>query len=177
MNNKGNSRISLREFQTRLNARLEQAADAGIDARLGLEIGTERWLVELADAGEIVPVPERIVGVPLTHSWFKGLVSLRGALVGVSDLSEFAGQGPTAMGRESRLVSFASRFGVNAAIVASRMLGLHGTETMTREETDDPQGELPSWVGATWIDVEGRRWRELSFERLCSDAAFLGIGR
>jgi len=170
-------RLSLREFQTRLNERLEQAADDGIDARLGLEIGTERWLVELADAGEIVPVPERIVAVPLTHAWFKGLVSLRGALVGVSDLSEFAGNGPTTMGRESRLVSFASRFGVNAAIVASRMLGLHGTENMTREETDHEGGDAPAWAGATWIDSEGRRWRELSVERLCGDAAFLAIGR
>ncbi|MCO5118446.1 MAG: chemotaxis protein CheW [Burkholderiaceae bacterium] len=170
-------RPSLREFQARLNERLEQAAGAGIDARLGLEIGTERWLVELADAGEIVPVPERIVAVPLTHAWFKGLVSLRGALFGVSDLSEFAGKGPTAIGRESRLVSFAGRFGVNAAIIASRMLGLHGIESMTREETDRGDGAVAPWVGATWIDAEGRRWRELSVERLCSDAAFLGIGR
>jgi|JTFN01.1.fsa_nt_gb twitching motility protein PilI len=170
-------RLSLREFQARLNERLQQAADAGIDARLGLEIGSERWLVELADAGEIVPMPDRIVAVPLTHSWFKGLVSLRGALVGVSDLSEFAGQGRTAIGRESRLVSFASRFGVNAAIIASRMLGLHGTESMRREETgQDIVGRAP-WVGATWIDAEGRRWRELSFERLSSDPAFLAIGR
>jgi len=170
-------RLSLREFQARLNERLEQAADAGIDARLGLEIGSERWLVELADAGEIVPLPERIVAVPLTHSWFKGMVSLRGALVGVSDLSEFAGRGQTSLSRESRLVSFASRFGVNAAIIASRMLGLHGTEAMTREETDREGGEKAPWVGATWIDAEGRRWRELSFERLCSDAGFLAIGR
>lgn len=170
-------RLSLREFQVRLNQRLEQAADAGIDARLGLEIGTERWLVELADAGEIVPLPERIVAVPLAHPWFKGLVSLRGALVGVSDLSEFAGKGPTALGRESRLVSFASRFGVNAAIVASRMLGLHGTDAMTREETDRAGSDMPAWIGATWVDAEGRRWRELSFERLCGDAAFLAIGR
>ncbi len=170
-------RLSLREFQARLNERLEQAADAGIDARLGLEIGAERWLVELADAGEIVPLPERIVAVPLTHPWFKGLVSLRGALVGVSDFSEFAGHGRTAISRESRLVSFASRFGVNAAIIASRMLGLHGTEAMTREESHGENGDRAPWVGATWIDTEGRRWRELSFERLCSDPGFLAIGR
>jgi twitching motility protein PilI len=173
MSNAG--RISLREFQARLNQRLQQAAAAGIDARLGLEIGSERWLVELADAGEIVPLPERIVQVPLTHPWFRGLVSLRGALVGVTDLSEFAGRGRTSIGRESRLVSFASRFGVNAAIIASRMLGLHGTESMRREERDH-EGTAP-WVGAAWIDAEGRRWRELSFERLCSDPAFLAIGR
>jgi len=169
--------VSLREFQTRLNERLQQAADAGIDARLALEIGSERWLVELADAGEIVPMPERIVAVPLTHDWFKGLVTLRGALVGVSDLSEFAGRGRTTIGRESRLVSFASRFGVNAAIIASRMLGLHGTESMTREEPGQDGEDKAPWVGATWIDAEGRRWRELSFERLSSDPAFLAIGR
>ena len=170
-------RVSLREFQTRLNERLQQAADAGIDARLALEIGSERWLVELADAGEIVPMPDRIVAVPLTHDWFKGLVTLRGALVGVSDLSEFAGRGRTTIGRESRLVSFASRFGVNAAIIASRMLGLHGTESMTREEPGQDGEDKAPWVGATWIDAEGRRWRELSFERLSSDPAFLAIGR
>lgn len=170
------TRLTLREFQARLSARLEQAADAAIDARLGLEIGNERWLVGLAEAGEVVPLPERIVPVPLAREWFRGLTSVRGALVGVSDLGQFAGQGPTETGRDSRLVSFARRFGVNGAIIATRMLGLHGTEGMVREEGDAGDAG-PSWAGAFWRDAHGQRWRELSIERLCGDAAFLAIGR
>jgi hypothetical protein len=48
-----------------LHARLAErlrAADAApaLAARLGLMIGERRWLVDLSEAGEIVPVPEAI---------------------------------------------------------------------------------------------------------------------
>lgn len=171
------SRPSLREFQEQLNERLAQAAGAGVDARLGLEIGTGRWLVKLADAGEIVNLPERLVPVPLAHRWFRGLTSLRGALIGVVDLAEFAGEGPTTIGREARLVSCASRFGVNVAVMATRMLGLHDTAAMQAEPAREDAGERAPWIGATWIDAQGQRWRELVLERLCTSPAFLAIGR
>lgn len=170
------ARPSLREFQVRLNERLRHAADVAVDARLGLEIGGERWLVDLAEAGEIVPVPDRIVPVPLTQGWFKGLVSLRGALVGVCDLADFCGWAPTPIGRESRLLAFASRFGVNSAVLASRMLGLHNTDRMTRDAAD-AEADSRAWAGATWVDAQGLRWRELSIARLCSDPGFLSVSR
>jgi len=33
------------------------------------------------------------------------------------------------------------------------------------------------WLGADWIDAEGRRWTELSLARLAADDRFLAVGR
>ena len=66
---------------------LEAAATAG--SRLGVAIGADCWLIELSQAGEVLPVPEAIAVVPGARSWFKGLANLRGTLHGVIDLPEF----------------------------------------------------------------------------------------
>ena len=71
----------LKDFQARLTERLKEAsATPDLAARLGLMIGEQRWLVDLSEAGEIVPVPDTIAPVPLTRDWLLGLVNLRGAL-------------------------------------------------------------------------------------------------
>lgn len=119
------SKGHLRQFQARLSERLRQAGNAPRAAKLGLMIGARRWLVDLAEAGEIVPLPSAITPVPLTADWFRGIVNLRGALFAVSDLRRFAGGAPTPVTRESRLLAFSTSLDLNAALLVSRMLGLH----------------------------------------------------
>ena len=70
------SKTHLRDFQERLSERLRQAGSTTHSARLGLAIGDQRWLVDLAEAGEIVPIPAQMTPVPLTRDWFRGLVNL-----------------------------------------------------------------------------------------------------
>ena len=49
---------NLREFQSRLSERLRLAASGtGARARLGVQVGERRLLVELAEAGEVAPLP------------------------------------------------------------------------------------------------------------------------
>ena len=51
-------RISLREYQEGVMARLKSvAATAQVDARLGVKIGGENWLVDLSDVAEVMPLP------------------------------------------------------------------------------------------------------------------------
>jgi twitching motility protein PilI len=72
-----------------------QAARTSSGARthqLGVEIGGERYLLDLLEAGEIVPVPA-LTSVPLTQPWYLGLANIRGSLVGVIDLARFFGHG------------------------------------------------------------------------------------
>ncbi|MCP5266412.1 MAG: chemotaxis protein CheW [Burkholderiaceae bacterium] len=170
-------RGALREFQARLSERLQNAAEGeGIRARLGLLVGEKRWLLDLAEAGEIMPVPAQITPVPLTESWFKGLVNLRGALYGVADFAEFSGEARTALGKETRLLAFSSRLELNAAILVSRMLGLHNTEHMTKVPTERASPDAP-WAGARWTDAQGFEWNELSLARLCESDRFRSVGR
>lgn len=168
------SRTHLREFQARLNERLKQATGTDVAVRLGLLIGVRRYLVDLAEAGEIVPVPPVIHPVPRTRDWFRGLVNLRGVLHAVSDLSLLSGEGPTPTAKDSRLLACTTRLNFNAAILVTRMLGLHSVDTM---KAADQTARASSWHGRTLVDPEGREWIELSLSRLCADERFLMVNR
>lgn len=170
----------------------EAAPESGRRARLGLAIGDQHWLVDLSQAGEIVPVPETIVPVPLTRDWLLGLVNLRGALHTVVDLQRFAGLGRTQAGKEARLLALGARLNFNAAILVTRMLGLRdlgampvvpdapepGAQHAGRGDAAPPAAPgRPAWIGPTRVDADGRRWRELDLARLASSRDFLLVGR
>lgn len=149
-------------------------------SRLGLLIGTQRWLLDMEQAGEIVPVPAVITPVPLTRDWLLGLVNLRGALYTVVDLCRFAGGERTEPGKDARLLALSGRLQFNAAILVNRMLGLHQQGTMRPDvESAVPEGmaRRPEWVGSAWIDAQNQRWFDLDLTRLVSQPDFLLVGR
>lgn len=160
----------LRAFQERLSERLGQAG-AARQTKLGVQAGGRFWLVELSEAGEIVAVPPNFAAVPLTHSWLRGLVNLRGSLHAVTDLADFLGEPPSVVGRESRLLVFASRLNLNAAVLVDRMLGLQDMAGLRM--IGDPDGA----DAAEWIDAQDRRWYELSLQQLAVDERFLVAAR
>ncbi|HVL56926.1 MAG TPA: chemotaxis protein CheW, partial [Burkholderiaceae bacterium] len=168
------SQPEMREYQAQLNERIRQAGSApDLAARLGLMIGQTRWLVDLSEAGEIVPLPVPILPVPLTRDWLLGLVNLRGVLYALADLQRFRGEAPTDTGKDARLLAFAPRLGFNAAIVVTRMLGLRNVASMRADDAAADGG----WVGRLLTDGEGNRWRELNLQRLAADRRFLMVGR
>lgn len=173
----------LKEFQARLTERLKEASAApDLAARLGLMIGGQRWLVDLSEAGEIVPVPDAIAPVPLTRDWLLGLVNLRGALYTVVDLQRYAGLGRTEAGKESRLLALAGRLEFNAAILVTRMLGLRNVASMRIDDaaaadTGFGAAGRPEWVGRSLLDADGQRWHELDLAKLAAGSAFLMVGR
>lgn len=168
------SRTHLRDFQARLTERLKRASASDVAARLGLMIGDERYLVDLAEAGEIVPIPEVMTTVPMTCDWLRGLVNMRGVLYAVSDLGRFQGGAATPLTRESRLLAVASKLNFNAAILVSRMLGLHNVSGMTERELHAPDAP---WKRRRYADAEGRDWIELSLADLVADERFLSVNR
>lgn len=167
------TRTSLRDYQRELAARL-QSADAGrVVSKLGLQVRGERWLVDLADAGEVIPVPA-ITPVPLTRPWFKGVASIRGNLVSVVDFGAFVGGGTTVAGEQARLLLFSERFRLGGALLVERSLGLRNPEHLHLASTAGP-APAP-WVKAEYDDEQGARWRELDVAHLVQDAEFLGVG-
>ena len=168
------SRTHLRDFQTRLAERLRRATTSNVAARLGLMIGDERYLVDLAEAGEIVPIPEVMTPVPLTRDWLCGLVNMRGVLYAVSDLGRFQGGAATKTSRESRLLATASSLNINAALLVTRMLGLHNVSGMTEQSSGS--ADAP-WRRRQLTDNEGRVWTELSLAQLVRDERFLTVNR
>ena len=115
-------RLSLRDFQESLSARL-QSARRGETAppMLGFRSGARRWLLELPDSGEVVPVPA-LSPVPLTQPWFAGMANIRGGLHAVVDFAQFAGAAPAPRGERSRLLLVGARHGINSALLVATLM-------------------------------------------------------
>ena len=176
-------RERLREFQSALSERLRRAQSAPLASnRLGLQIGQRRVLVDLADAGEILAVPD-ITPVPLTRSWYRGLANVRGNLLGIVDLSLFAGGAATPLDKDSRVLAFAGELHFSSGILVSRMLGLRSAADLGAASHSDtthvatgPDLYAP-WVRARLVDSQGVLWDELDLAALTADERFLQIGR
>ena len=165
-------RISLREFQQDLVRRLNEAAAADApSARLGVQVGTELWLVKLEEAGEVIPVPT-VANVPLTRPWFRGIANIRGNLFSVIDLSAYQGGEPTAVTPDARLLLVAERYNMAAALLVNRMLGLRNLQQF---EVDAAGGER-AWERARFKDKDGQLWRELGMNELVYNGDFLQAG-
>ena len=94
-------RLSLKDYQRGLAERLREAGAGRMASKLGMQLGTETWLVDLGDAGEVIPVPA-VTPVPLTRPWFKGVANVRGNLYCVIDFPAFLGSAAVAEGIEQQ---------------------------------------------------------------------------
>ena len=165
------ARTSLRDYQRELAARLQNAASAQVASKLGLQVGGERWLVDLRDAGEVIPVPP-VTPVPLTRPWFRGVASIRGNLVSVIDFAAFLGVGAASAGEQARLLLLNERFRMGSALLVDRSLGLRSDEQLSERPRS---GARPPWLRAEYDDALGEPWRELDLAQLAQDPEFLSV--
>ena len=159
-------RLRLRQYQEELLERM-QAARTGSGARthqLGVEIGGERYLLDLLEAGEIVPVTA-LTSVPLTQPWYLGLANIRGSLVGVVDLARFFGlqESVASPGSAARLVTFSPSLGMPCGFLAARVHGLRQAADMRP-------------VAGRLVDADGHAWTPLALAALAQDERFLQVG-
>lgn len=169
-------RTRLREFQTQLVERM-QAARSGVDVRanqLGVMIGETRWLLNLQEAGEIVAVGS-ITPVPLTKDWFLGLTNIRGNLISVVDFARFQGLPPSQIGKDCRIVAFASALSFNSGLLVSRVMGLRNIAEMELQENSSVSSETP-WSTQRYVDRESQVWTELNLSLVVQDPQFLHVG-
>ena len=167
------ARVSLREYQREFAERLQSAATRGRTAsKLGLQVGADGWLVVLADAAELLPVPT-ITPVPLTRPWFKGVTNIRGKLYSVVDFPAFLGGSAVMMGEQSRLLLVGERFRTSCALLIDRSLGLRNPDQLQLRATD---GAKAPWIKAEYIDKDGKSWKELDLPQLIQEPDFLGVG-
>jgi twitching motility protein PilI len=165
-------KISLREFQENVTARLRDvSAAAPVASKLGVLVGAQRWLVDLADVSEAIPVPT-LAHVPLARPWFLGVANVRGNLFGAVDFSAFQGAEMTPVNMDSRLLLANAKFQVNAGLVVSRVIGLRNPEKF---QSRPKESEVP-WVAGEYVDTEGNVWRELDIRELLTHPDFLQAG-
>ena len=164
-------RLSLKDYQRGLAERLREAGAGRMASKLGVQLGSETWLVDLGEAGEVIPVPP-VTPVPLTQPWFKGVANVRGNLYSVIDFPAFLGVGAVAVGEHSRLLLLGERFRTSAALLVDRSLGLRNA---TQLKPTDAKNQA-AWVRAEYQDEEGKRWLELDLGQLVQHEEFLNVG-
>ncbi len=165
-------KISLREYQRNLSARLVNQEGGQHVSKLGVQAGRSRWLVDLTDAGEVIPVPP-LSRVPLTRPWFAGLANIRGNLYTVVDFSVFLGGAPTVLGDQSRLLLIGDKHRVNCGLLVDRVHGLY------RKEQLSPANGTPrsAWSSSVFDDAQGNAWQQLDVAGLIAHADFFNVIR
>jgi len=176
-------RISLREFQQSLSERLVSARRGeGAQALLGIESGADdlpggsHWLIDLADSGEVAPLPQ-LTPAPLTKPWFAGIANIRGVLYSVVDFSAWRGGAPTPCNAQSRLLLVGARHGINSALLVRRALGLrpqlqmHAAANAAKVGGDD----TAPWLGGRFTDAQDVIWTQLRIPALLADPNYLDI--
>jgi twitching motility protein PilI len=160
-------RLNLREFQQNLIDRL-QANDMSVErvSTLGVLIDGRNWLVDMADVGEVLPLP-RLISVPFTKPWFRGVANVRGNLYGVADMAAYEQSGAASGDANNRVLLVAERHAFNAALLVDRVLGLRDARRWRQSEVD---GQIE------FHDEQDTTWRKLDVSGLLEQAEFLQIG-
>ncbi|GAB1385848.1 hypothetical protein MASR1M59_09960 [Melaminivora sp.] len=171
------NREALKELQTRLAQRLQAAKAEGVavSSWLAVEAGGRRWLLPLAQAGEIFPWAG-VQPVPYTQPWFLGVANLRGALCGVADLGLLLGGAPLRTEQalsEASVVSLAALLEFNAGLLVQRLAGLRSADAFVSHEPAQPDD--PPYLGAIYLDAQGQRWQALDLQALVGHPVFLSI--
>jgi Chemotaxis signal transduction protein len=164
-------RISLREFQAHLASRLAGAMEQRAAEFLGVQSGEDLWLLNLSDSGEIIPFTP-LTSVPLTKPWFVGVANIRGRLYSVTDFSAFQGKEVTLQNANAHLLLIGTRYGSNAALLITRILGLRNADDLTPIAIDQT---APNWVRGAYSDKEGKCWKVMDVRRLLADESFMDI--
>lgn len=161
-------RFNLREFQQTVLDRLQAQVAGGGDqaSTLGVQIGQEYWLVDMADISEVLPLPP-LTQVPLTKPWYCGVANVRGNLYSIADISVYLGGTSTAHEGQSRVLLAGQKFAFNTGLLVSRVLGLRNAKDWERNEQN---GEV------RLLDGNGQAWRKLDLVELLQQPEFLQIG-
>ena len=162
----------LREYQTSILARLEDAKKPGAAAQagyLGVVIGSKNVLVNLQEISETLPILH-IHRVPVVKPWFLGVANVRGVLYAINDLAQMLEYTFTPISSEARLLLMNEAITSNVAIVVNKMIGLRKLDEMRlREELAD---ESICLKAQTYEDQDNRVWYMLDCDKLVRSKEF-----
>lgn len=160
-------RFNLREFQQGLLDRMQVQAQGGNQiATLGVLIGRDSWLVDMADISEVLAVPE-LTHVPLTKPWYSGVANVRGNIYSITDLGAYMGVGATPRELQTRVLLLNEKFNFNTGLLVAKVLGLRDSAGW---QSDEKNGEL------VYQDKAGQQWKKLDIRQLLQQPEFIQIG-
>ncbi len=162
----------LREYQTSILERLENAKKVGAEAPagyLGVVIGSKNVLVSLKEISETLPIMD-IHRIPIVKPWFLGIANVRGVLYAINDIGQMLENTFTSISSSARLLLMSETITSNVAFVVEKMIGLRKLEEMKlREEMADDDICLKP---QTYQDDENRVWYMLDCDKLIRSKEF-----
>ena len=166
-------RTTLRDYQTNILARLENAKKAGAEppaGYLGVVIGSKNVLINLQEISETLPMMD-IQRVPLVKPWFLGVANVRGVLYAINDLGQLLENTFTAISSNSRLVMVSESVTSNVAFVVDKMIGLRKLDDMqVRKEALDESVCLKT---QSYQDADHQVWYMLDCDKLVRSKEFV----
>jgi twitching motility protein PilI len=163
---------SLREYQSNILARLEQAKEAGSELSigyLGVVVGGTHLLISMTDITETLPLME-VYTVPLVKPWFMGVSNVRGVLYAINDLSSLVFDQGAQLTSASRVVLLQNEVASHVGFVVDRLVGLRKLEDMQIEKLDQVLG-----IGIKqecYADDANQLWYVMDFRTLINDKVF-----
>ncbi len=164
---------NLREFQEAILLKLKEATKLGSaesTSRLGVTSGAKRFLINLSEVKEVLPVPP-YQQVPLTKPWFLGVANVRGNLYSISDLAQFMGMPPTHKSVNNRIILLSTETTAQVALVIESLVGLRSVEAMHVKPHHDELDRLYS--KQAFVDDDNNEWFELDVEALVQNKDFI----
>ena len=165
-------RTTLRDYQTNILARLENAKKAGAEppaGYLGVVIGSKNVLINLQEISETLPMMD-IQRVPLVKPWFLGVANVRGVLYAINDLGQMLENTFTTISSNARLVMVSEAVTSNVAFVVDKMIGLRKLDEMqVRKEVVDESVCLKT---QSYQDAENQIWHMLDCDKLIRSKEF-----
>ena len=143
-----------------------QAEGGSQAATLGVIVGKDNWLVEMADISEVLAVPD-LTHVPLTKSWYCGVANVRGNIYSIADVGLYMDYGQTAQDAQSRVLLIGQKYNFNTGLLVSRVLGLRNATEWQRSESGED---------ILYYDDSGQEWRKLDIRKLIQQPEFIQIG-
>ncbi len=160
-------RFNLREFQQGLLDRMQaQSGSNNQAATLGILVGKDSWLVDMADISEVLALPH-MTAVPLTKQWYCGVANVRGNIYSIADLGAYLNYGQTAREAQSRVLLIGQKYNFNTGLLVSKVLGLRNVNDWQRSEKGDE---------VSYQDTDGQQWRKLDIRQLIQQPEFIQIG-
>jgi len=163
---------NLREFQEAILSKLKDAASqvgGESSSRLGVTVGDKRFLINLQDVKEVLPVPPMQL-VPFTQPWFLGVANVRGNLYSISDLAQFIGMPPTPKSANNRILLLSTESTAQVALLVDSLIGLRSVQGM---QVQSVEGEADFFSMNVYKDAEGGDWLELDVEALVQNKRFV----
>ena len=162
----------LREYQTNILARLENAKKVGAEAPagyLGVVIGSKNVLVNLQEISETLPIAQ-IHAVPIVKPWFLGVANVRGVLYAINDLAQLLEAKFTSISSNARLLLISEAVTSNVAFVVEKMIGLRNLNDMRLHEVETVENTCLK--AQTYQDDESRIWHMLDCDKLVHSKEF-----